>query len=191
MDSLVSTKEVTDIILSLKNNNAPGEEDYTADFYKQFVSLLAAPLTDTFNDILATGSSPPSWNMATVTVIPKKGRDSLDPKSYRPISLLNQDYKIFTALLARRLNKIITYYIGLDQTGFIPSRDIMDNVYKTLDVIHYCKLQDSSSSPILLLDIEKAFDSVEPTYLMTLLDHMDFGPKFKMAIQAIYNQPRA
>lgn len=67
----------------------------------------------------------------------------------------------------------------------------MDNVYKTVDVIHYCRLQEWSPSLILSLDIEKAFDTVEPVYLMQLLDHLSFSPKFKMAVQAFYEKSMA
>lgn len=60
-------------------------------------------------------------------------------KSYRLISLLNCDYKLFTTILTKRFNSIIACYIFTDQMGFIPNRDIMDNIYKTLDLIQYCK----------------------------------------------------
>lgn len=191
LDAPISTDEVTNIIRSLKNNKAPGDEGFNAEFYKRYSELLSKPLMSTFNNILTSGSFPPSWSSAMITVIPKKGRDTLNPKSYCPISLLNQDYKIVTALLVKRLNKIIGYYISPDQTPFIPSRDTVDNIHKTLNIIHYCTTQVHDSSLILSLDIEKAFDSVESGYLMEVLEHMAFGPNFRTAIQAIYKQPIA
>lgn len=190
LDAQVSPKEVTDIILSLKNK-APGEDGFPVEFYKRYAESLAGPLANLFNDILTSGSFPPSWNTAIITVIPKTGRDQLVPKSYCPISLLNQDYKVFTALLAKHLNKIVPRYIDPDQTGFIPFRDIMDNVFKMLGVIHYCKSQNMSPSLVLSLDIEKAFDCVESPYIFQILKHMSFGSKFQTAIQAIYKQPSA
>lgn len=56
----------------------------------------------------------------------------------------------------------------------------MDNVYRMLELIHYGRLHKQQS-----LDIEKAFDSLEHLYLLTLLDHMNFGPKMQTAIQSI------
>lgn len=149
LDLMITPDEVLDIINSLKNNKAPGDDGFGAEFYKAYAPLLAQPLADLFNTIQTTGAFPPSWNAAVIAVIPKKGREMLDPKSYRPISLLNQDYKIFTALLAKRLNSIIGNYIHPDQSGFIPARDITDNVYKTLNIIHYCSTYAKDPSLIL------------------------------------------
>lgn len=112
-------------------------------------------------------------------------------KSYHPISLLNQDYKIFMAVLTKRLNKIIGFYVHSDQSGFIPNRDILDNVYRTLELIHHGRLLRQHSLLILSLDIEKAFDRVEHLYLLTLLDHMGFGSKFLTALKTIYASPTA
>lgn len=74
--------------------------------------------------------------------------------------------------------------------GFIPRRTMMDNIRKTLNVIRHCKTQ-KITSVILSLDFEKAFDSVEYNYIIWLLQHMNFGPKFLTAMRAIYDQPRA
>lgn len=79
----------------------------------------------------------------------------------------------------------------MDQAGFIPQTDIFDNIFKTLDIIQYCKQCFDTPIVILLLDIEKAFDQVESTYLLKLLEHMGFGPNFLMAIQSIYKDPSA
>lgn len=146
-----------------------------------YTDLLTGPLADLFNNILNGEELPPSWSSASIVVIPKAGWDILDLKSYRPISLLNSDYKIFTAVLTRRLNNIISQYIHPDQTGFIPNRDITDNIRRTLDLIDFSKRH-----AILSLDIEKVFDRVEPIYIHTLLQHMGFGPKFTLAVSAIY-----
>lgn len=191
LEAPVTPEEVQAVIQRLKNNKSPGEDSYTAEFYKMYASILANPLASTFNDILMGGQLPPSWNVAEIAVIPKKDRDILDTKSYCPISLLNQDYKIFTSILTKRLNKIIGCYIGQDQTGFIPGRDIMDNIYRTIEIIHCCRKQHLNSTAILSLDVEKAFDRVEIPYLLTLLEHMAFGPKFITALQAIYKDPIA
>lgn len=191
LDEPIAQEEVMNAISRLKNNKSPGSDGYGAEFYKAFAPQLTPFLVTTFNDVLETGTVPSSWNEATVVVIPKEGRDPADPRSYRPISLLNQDHKLFTAILTGRLNKIIAEYIGRDQAGFIPGRNILDNVLRTLEVIHYCKARKEDPSLILSLDVEKAFDRVEHSYIVTLLKHMKFGSKFLAALQAIYASPKA
>lgn len=54
--------------------------------------------------------------------MPKEGKNLKYPASYRPISMLNTDYKILTSFLANRLTKIIGSCVHKDQTGFIKRR---------------------------------------------------------------------
>lgn len=191
LEDPVTPVEIQSVIKSLKTNKSLGPDGFGLEFYKAYATNLIPQLTLTFNQVLTSGTLPPSWNDATIVVLPKKGRDTLEPKAYIPISLLNQDYKLFTALFTARLNKIIGSYIHPDQAGFIPGRDILDNVYKTLEILHHCKVNRVDSTTILSIDIEKAFDSVEYTYILTLLEHMKFGPKFCAALQSIYQHPQA
>lgn len=64
------------------------------------VTLLSPLLLRTFNWVLKEGEIPPSWREATITVIPKEGKFGTDCTNYHPVSLLNQDNKIFTSILA-------------------------------------------------------------------------------------------
>lgn len=110
-----------------------------------YFALLALPLSEVINDSLTLGTIPPSWTETSI-VVPKKERNPSDVRSYWPISLLNLDYKIFTALLTKRLNKIIVFYIHLDQSGFMPNKDLTDNVYRMLELIHFGRTTPGCSS---------------------------------------------
>lgn len=189
LEDPVTPEEVAGVIKTLKNSKLPGTDGYGTEFYKAFSHHLVDTLSQTFNEVLTTGSFPPSWNEATIVVLPKKDRDPLETKSYRPISLLNQDYKIFTAILKKCLNQIIGSYIHQDESGFVPNRDITDNVYRMLELIHYGRLHRQQTSLILSLDIEKSFDRVEHPFLLSLLDHMGFGMKFTTALKTISMSP--
>lgn len=118
-------------------------------------------------------------------MLPKPNRDPTSPKFYRPIALLNQDAKIFTAAIVNHLKKIITNYISKDLMDFIPKCTISDNIWRTLDLILYHKNQPYESI-VLVLDIEKAFDIIEPRFMTSLLEEMGFGNKFLTVIHALY-----
>lgn len=59
-------------------------------------------LGEIMNDILKGQEMSPTWREAAITLLPKEGLDRLEIKNYRPISLLNFDYKIFAGILANR-----------------------------------------------------------------------------------------
>lgn len=84
----------------------------------------------TFNQILKDGALPPFWSEATLIPIVKPDKDPSSCVSYRPIALINVDAKIFTSILATRLQNIIEEYIHVEQTGFIPNQSMTDNVQK-------------------------------------------------------------
>ena len=54
----------------------------------------------------------------------KKDRD--DPRNYRPITLLNTDYKVFTRILAKRMCKVVHEFVSECQKGFVPGTFIAD-----------------------------------------------------------------
>lgn len=142
------------------------------------------------NAVLDNKFFPSSWTESNIILIQKPEKDPLNPGSYRPIALLNTDAKILTKLLSSRLQKIIPLYIHPDQMGFIPNRQLADNIHRTLNLIVHCKLH-KLKSVALSIDLEKAFDSVNVAYLKLVLEKMQFGPKFLNTITAIYRNPSA
>ena len=96
------------MISTLKNSKGPGLDGFVNEFYKTFKDLLAPLLLKAYSHALESKTMAPSWNEATIVVIHKEGKDPTDCQSYRPISLLNADVCILTAILARQVNKIIT-----------------------------------------------------------------------------------
>ena len=60
------------------------------------------------------------------TLYKKKERD--DPRNYRPITLLNGDYKIFTRVLTRRMNEAVVQFVSAPQNGFVPDSFLPENI---------------------------------------------------------------
>lgn len=106
--------------------------------------------------MLKEGEIPSSWREAIISVIPKEGKVKLECSSYRPISVLNQDYRLFTAIPARRLEIILPKIINLDQTGFIKQRQTEDNIRQTLHVMQHV-IEKQVETIVVGIDAEKAF----------------------------------
>lgn len=62
-------------------------------------------LRELFDPSIKGKRLPETWAEAKIILVPKQGKDLTLPRSYRPIPLLNCDYKILSTILATRLNK--------------------------------------------------------------------------------------
>lgn len=186
----ITREEINDAISSLNNNKSPGVDGFPPEWYKTMREHLV-PLLDTcFNYILEDGSPPPSWREAFISVIPKEGKDRTDCKGYRPISVLNADYKLYATILTKRMETAMHDLIDEDQTGFIRNRQTQDNIRRSLHIIENIN-KTQSKAIILSLDAEMAFDSVGWNFLYAVMKRFGFGNKFISCIQALYSSPIA
>lgn len=98
-------------------------------------------------------------------IIPlRKHGDSDDAMDYRPIALLQPGYKIFTKVVATRLQTFLGKLIGHSQQGFIHGRQMKKTVMMMMTVLTTSKakpaLPKTLIQAILLLDFRKAYDLV-------------------------------
>lgn len=132
LDALITETELTSVLKAQKNK-ATGQDGLPSKFYKTFAEEVILSLLQTCNNVLETGEIPKIWKEARIIIFAKPGKDPSRVESYRPISLLNHDAKIFASVMAHQMNKIITTYIHHDQAGFMPTRHLADNVRRTLN----------------------------------------------------------
>ena len=108
-------------------------------------------------------------------------------KNWRPISLLNTDYKILTHVPANRLKTVITQIINTDQNGYIKGRNIAYNIRLIQDVINYFE-EDNIEGAVVFLDFQKAFDTVNHNFLHATLEKINFGNSFIKWVRTIYSK---
>lgn len=186
----ISEIELNNAISRLKANKSPGPDGFPSEWYKTFSSELIPGLLRACNTSLLEAKMPPSWSEAVISVIPKEGKDKLECSSYRPISVLNVDYKLFTSILAKRLEKILPQLIHNDQTGFISQRQTHDNIRRSLHILGHIQ-QDKLEALFISLDAEKAFDSVSWPFLYRTLERFGIHKIFIKGIRSLYNKPSA
>lgn len=186
----ITKEELNSAISRLKTNKSPGPDGFSSEWYKTFRTELIPNLLNIFNTALKEGKTPPTWREATISVIPKEGKDSLDCGSYRPISVLNIDYKLYTSILAKRVEEVLPHLIHTDQTGFISQRQTHDNIRRSLHVLSHIQ-KHKLQALMVSLDAEKAFDSVSWKFLYKTLERFGFHKTFTKGIGTLYNNPTA
>ena len=183
----ITSSECQKAIKLMNNNKAPGSDGLTIEFYKTFWTDMSDTLIDSFNESFNMGHLSFSQNISILSIILKKGNPE-KLKNYRPISLTNVDYRILAFTLALRLQNVRSTVVSSNQTGYIKKRFIGTNVRAILDICE-C-IENNNSSGILLLDFEKAFDSVEWPFLISVLRKFNFGEQFIRWIEVLYSTPK-
>ena len=170
----MSTEECTKVLNSFSVNKVPGNDGLPIEFYKTFWDFLGEPLVKSFNESFVKGKMSPSQRQAVITLIEKKDHDRCDLKNWRPISLLNVDAKIASKVIAERIKRLLPDLIHNNQSGYIPGRNISENIRSILDIMEYTKVKKLPGL-LLFIDFEKAFDSLEWDFLEKCLENSTSG----------------
>lgn len=120
-----------------------------------------------------------------ITLIYKKGDNKL-LDNWRPVAVLNVDYKILSRIFANRLKTVIDKVVSPYQTCG-PGRDISDTIMSVRDIIDYMD-EEEQERCVLKIDQIKAFDKVSHAYLLKVLSKFGFGPNFLAWIKIFYSE---
>lgn len=185
-DQEINLQEINKCISGLKDNKSPGNDGLTSEFYKMFITQLSPFLVAMFKESITCGELPATLKQGLITIIPKPNKDKLYIDNWRPITLLNNDAKLFALVFARRLKKGLEEIIEEEQSGFMTGRHISNNIRLILDMIDYNYYMPNDSF-ILFIDFYKAFDTVSHEFLFRCIKHFGFGEYFEKAVRTIYN----
>ena len=183
-DGLISKTECKKAIWQMKPGKSPGLDGLPIEFYTSFWDELENLVVDSINEGYADGGLATSQRVGLITLIYKKGNRT-DLNNWRPISLLNHDYKILSCVLANRMKKVLPNIINSGQVGYIKGRFVGQNVRLIEDVIDFAEKRKKGGA-ILFLDFFKAFDSVEHNFMLRALKKFGFGESFLKWIETIY-----
>lgn len=106
-----------------------------AIFYQSQWKIVGPSFCKFITDIFSTGSIPKEINSTLLVLIPKVEHPT-SLKMFRPISLCTVAYKTVTKIIANRLQALLPELICPQQTSFVPSRHIVDNIVIAQEVMH-------------------------------------------------------
>ena len=174
---------------------APGSDGLTYEFYRAFWPVIGEPLAQVCSEAFTggdTGRLPDSMLLGTIVLVYKGAKAG--PRSrvtcYRPITLLNCDYKILARAITIRVAPALCTVIDTTQTAFLPDRWIGDNVLQHLEEIDYL---DVTHQPgvIAFLDFEKAYDAISRPWVLDCMRSLGFGPRAVQWVRLLMAGTRA
>ena len=140
---------------------------------------------ESLNAAYEVGKLSISQHCGVITLIPKVDLGLLDLQNWRPITLLNTDYKIASKAIARRIETIPPKLVHPDQTDFTKERYIGENLRLVSDVLEYTKNEDLTVV-LVSLDFRKAFDILEWPFIKSMLNLYHFGESVKRWTSIFY-----
>ncbi len=129
LDSPITLEELLKAVKATNKGRTLGIDGIPVELYLALWDILGPVWLETLNYATDKGTFHRDLNTALITVIPKPDKDPLECANHCPISLINADLKIFSKVLASRLEVVIKKIISPDQTGFIKGCLASDNIH--------------------------------------------------------------
>jgi hypothetical protein len=123
--AVVTVGEVRLALRSLPSHRAPGEDGLPLEFWRLADGAWAPVLALIYSAMFQLQRTPCRFTLGRITPL-HKGGPMCQASNYRPITLLNNDYKVLARVPAERFGKAMPACIGLEQTAYLPGREIGD-----------------------------------------------------------------
>ena len=185
LEGMLTIEECKTTLRTFSLGKSPGEDGFTVEFYNTFYEILGQDLVNSLNESYELGELSISQRRGVISLVPKEDSNLLLLSNWRPITLLNVDYKIASKTIAKRIENVLPKLIHMDQTGFIKGRYIGQNIRLLIDILDETKLQEIPGI-LLLLDFKKAFDTIEWSFIQQTLKIFNFGESVQQWVSTFY-----
>jgi exonuclease III len=168
----LTMEEVAEATKQLPAGKSPGVDSIPAEFYHVMWDDIGTDIFNFVHESITQCFLSEELNISKIALLPKS-EDRLRIQNYRPISLLNTLYKVVAKVYANRMKPLLHHWILPSQTGFVPNRCILDNIFLAFEAIAWTR-ENQQDLSMILLDFEKAYDRVNWTFLREVMMKMGF-----------------
>ena len=185
------TKEaLAKIVKGCPPNKSPGNDGLPKEFYVVFWTRVSDLLLEALKESIAHGEMSTSQKQSIIRLIPKKDRDKLLIKNWRPLNLINSDTKFYTKWVASKIVPSLNNIIHSNQVAYVKGRFIGEGIKTIEGVINFIR-ENKLDGYILAIDFEKAFDSIEWEYLWKSMEAFGYPEAYIRLIKVAYNNMEA
>ena len=178
----VAAAEVSRALKHSAPGKAPGLDGLPVDVWRKCSNAVVPVLARLYTAMGRQQQLPLGFLDGLVTTLHKKGPRE-QPSNYRPITLLNSDYRVLAKIMATRLRAVQGTIIQPEQTGFLPDRHIGENIL--LAQLLPSALPPSSEAVAVFLDFHKAYDTIARQFLFAVMEAMGVGAGFLQWVQLL------
>ncbi|GKV07730.1 hypothetical protein SLEP1_g19464 [Rubroshorea leprosula] len=177
--------EILKVVKSMKPFKAPSLDGTHPFFYQGYWPSVKDKVCRDVKDIFCTGVSLNKWNECLLALIPKVKSPEII-QQFKPIGLCNTSYKIVSKILVNRLKLWMDKLMSPCQSNFIFGRQGMDNVIILQELVYsFAKKPCKSWDMICKLDLQKAYDILEWSFIKEALSFFQFPMKIIDLIMSI------
>jgi hypothetical protein len=162
-----SEKEIRDAVFGSYAEGAPGPDGFPFLFYQQFWEFVKPEILAMFKDWHLGKLDLFRLNFSLLTLIPKEP-DARTIQKFRPITLTNCSFKIFSKCVTNRLGMVSEELITPNQTAFIRGRFILESMVSAHEIIHDA-VQKKKKVALSLSWIMKKLANTKLTWNMQLM----------------------
>ena len=159
-------EEIKSATSKLKNNKSPGDDEVVVELVKQLPIQIYDEIADIYNITAATGEHPKELVEGLLCALQKPGKKKGPPENLRPIILLSILRKILAVCMMNRIGECIDNEIPPNQAAYRRGRSTTEHVLATKLVIERTISAKNETVHLLMLDMSKAFDSVNRAMLI-------------------------
>jgi hypothetical protein len=176
LDAPFDSAEVKRALFEMFPTKAPGPDGFLAHFFQCHWDTCGEEVSRVVLWILLGEDSPDVINKTFIVMI-SKITNPKELSQFRPISLCNVLYKVASKVVANRLKRVLPEIISEEQSAFVPGRLITDNIITAYECLHFMKRKKRKENRYcaLKLDMRKAYDRVEWTYLEAIMLKLGFS----------------
>jgi hypothetical protein len=179
-----SQDEIKTAVFALNKDSAPGPDGFSAFFFQHYWEIVKVDVMNAVLEFFTTSWILPGYNSNIIALIPKTP-DASSIDQYRPIAMANFKFKIITKIIADRLAPVLPNLVSDEQNGFIHDRDIKDCLCTASEVANLIHNKAHGGNVALKIDITKAFDTLDWSFLLKVLKSFGFNDIFCNWIQVI------
>ena len=185
LNAPITLQETHNAILAAKNGKAVGIDNVANEIIK--LPVLQGILHKLYQTCFEKNLIPSIWYKAIIQPILKRGKDPLLPLNHRGISLMSTVAKIFSAIINKRLSDYLENHkiYAEEQNGFRRLRSCLDHLFTLTTVIRNRKMQKLPTY-CAFIDFEKAFDSVNHTFLWFKMSACGIHGKLLNIVRTMY-----